>query len=425
MTIYFALCYLSAGAVLVAYLNQYILRVHSSIAITASAMLLSFIILISGKAGWFHLQSLALHTIESIDFKTLLLQGVLGFLLFAGGIGINLSELREQKWEIFTLATFATFLSTFLIATGLWCVCYLLGFSIPYLYCLLFGALISPTDPIAVLAIVKKLKAPKQIAVQVEGESLFNDGVGLVIFVALFTATFSGEPITPMYICELFLFDALGGIAFGLILGFIAHFMICYTKEPSLELLITLCIPTAGFALANQLGISAALAMVVSGIVIGNWSRAHGFSDDNPNNLDHFWHLIDEYLNALLFLLIGLSLVLLEPQSTQWLLMLIAIPLVLVCRYISVAVPYIGFKRFRDYHADSVRILTWGGLRGGLAMAMALSLPQEKMLLEDPQLDVRALFLMMTYGIVMFSILVQGTTITSMIQKAKSHGQTD
>lgn len=419
MTIYFALCYLSAGAVLVAYLNQYILRVHSSIAITASALMVSLLMMISGKAGWFQLEHLAQQTIESIDFKNFLLQGILGFLLFAGAIGIKLPELREQKWEIFTLATFSTFLSTFLIATGLWGLCGLLGFEIPYLYCLLFGALISPTDPIAVLAIVKKLKAPKQIAVQIEGESLFNDGIGLVIFMALFTAAFSGEPLTPAYVCELFLFDAIGGIFFGAFLGVLAHFMIQRAHDASLELLVTLCIPTAGFALANQLGISAALAMVVSGIIIGNWSRNDAFSPENSKNMDHFWHLIDEYLNALLFLLIGLSLVLIKPEGLDWILMVLSIPLVLACRYISVASAYFGFKRYRSYHPHSLRILTWGGLRGGLAMAMALSLPREEMLVAGQNLDIKGLFLMMTYSIVMFSILVQGSSITPLIEKAK------
>ncbi len=418
MTVYFALCYLSAGAVFVAYLNQYILRVHSSIAITASAMFFSLIMMMSGKAGWFHVESLAFNTIESIDFKNFLLQGILGFLLFAGGIGIKLPELREQRWEIFTLATLGTFLSTFLVASLLWIACQVIHLQIPYLYCLLFGALISPTDPIAVLAIVKKLQAPKQIAVQIEGESLFNDGVGLVVFMALFVAAFGGEPLTAGYVLELFLFDAIGGMLFGGLLGVIAHYMIRQANDASLELLITLCIPTAGFALANQMGISGALAMVVSGIIVGNWSRNHGFSPANASNLDQFWHLIDEYLNALLFLLIGLSLVLLKPQGVEWLLIFLSVPFVLIGRYLSVFLCYLGFRCYRNYHPHSIRILTWGGLRGGLAMAMALSLPQEQMLIAG--FDVRALFLVMTYITVMFSILVQGTTITPMIEKAKA-----
>lgn len=218
------------------------------------------------------------------------------------------------------------------------------------------------------------MKAPPQIAIQIEGESLFNDGVGLVIFATVFAVAFGGVEPTFGSVAGLFLHEALGGILFGAVLGLIAHVMISATDDGSLELLLTLCIPTAGFAFANMIGVSGALAMVVTGIMIGNWTRHSGFSEQSSHHLDHFWELMDQFLNALLFLLIGLALVLLDLAWRDWILLVIAVPLCLGARFISVSLPYVAFRRFRNYNTFSVRILTWGGLRGGLAMAMALAL---------------------------------------------------
>ncbi|MGL4793144.1 MAG: cation:proton antiporter, partial [Aeromonas jandaei] len=338
---------------------------------------------------------------------------------FAGGLGINLKALRSQKWEITILAIIATLLSTFIIGYGFWFIAKLLGWELPLVYCMLFGALISPTDPIAVLAIVKKMKAPPQIAIQIEGESLFNDGVGLVIFATVFAVAFGGVEPTFGSVAGLFLHEALGGILFGAVLGVIAHVMISATDDGSLELLLTLCIPTAGFAFANMIGVSGALAMVVTGIMIGNWTRHSGFSEQSSHHLDHFWELMDQFLNALLFLLIGLALVLLDLAWHDWVLLVIAVPLCLAARFISVSVPYLAFRKFRTYNTFSVRILTWGGLRGGLAMAMALALPSGVMMIPSHGVDLRQVILVMTYAVVMFSIVVQGMTITPMIAAAK------
>lgn len=419
MSVYYTLCFLAALAIFIAFANQYVVKIQTTIAITAGSMLISVLMVLFGKLGWFNLEPLAVKTMESIDFQNFLLKGILGFLLFAGGLGINLKALRSQKWEITILAIIATLLSTFLIGYGFWFIAKLLGWELPLVYCMLFGALISPTDPIAVLAIVKKMKAPPQIAIQIEGESLFNDGVGLVIFATVFAVAFGGVEPTFGSVAGLFLHEALGGILFGAVLGLIAHVMISATDDGSLELLLTLCIPTAGFAFANMIGVSGALAMVVTGIMIGNWTRHSGFSEQSSHHLDHFWELMDQFLNALLFLLIGLALVLLDLAWRDWILLVIAVPLCLGARFISVSLPYVAFRRFRNYNTFSVRILTWGGLRGGLAMAMALALPSGVMMIPEHGVDLRQVILVMTYSVVMFSIVVQGMTITPMITAAK------
>ncbi len=419
MSVYYTLCFLAALAILIAFANQYVVKIQTTIAITAGSMLISALMVLFGKLGWFNLEPLAIETMKSIDFQNFLLKGILGFLLFAGGIGINLKALRSQKWEITILAIFSTLLSTFLIGYGFWFIAKLLGWELPLVYCLLFGALITPTDPIAVLAIVKKMQAPPQIAIQIEGESLFNDGTGLVIFATVFAVAFGGVEPTFGSVAGLFLHEALGGILFGAVLGLLAHVMISATDDGSLELLLTLCIPTAGFALANMMGVSGALAMVVTGIMIGNWTRHSGFSEQSSHYLDHFWELMDQFLNALLFLLIGLALVLLDLAWRDWILLVIAVPLCLAARFISVSVPFVAFRRFRTYNRFTIRILTWGGLRGGLAMAMALALPSGVMMIPEHNVDLRQVILVMTYSVVMFSIVVQGMTITPMITAAK------
>ena len=419
MSVYYTLCFLAALAILIAFANQYVVKIQTTIAITAGSMLISALMVLFGKLGWFNLEPLAIETMKSIDFQNFLLKGILSFLLFAGGIGINLKALRSQKWEITILAIFSTLLSTFLIGYGFWFIAKLLGWELPLVYCLLFGALITPTDPIAVLAIVKKMQAPPQIAIQIEGESLFNDGTGLVIFATVFAVAFGGVEPTFGSVAGLFLHEALGGILFGAVLGLLAHVMISATDDGSLELLLTLCIPTAGFALANMMGVSGALAMVVTGIMIGNWTRHSGFSGQSSHYLDHFWELMDQFLNALLFLLIGLALVLLDLAWRDWILLVIAVPLCLAARFISVSVPFMAFRRFRTYNRFTIRILTWGGLRGGLAMAMALALPSGVMMIPEHNVDLRQVILVMTYSVVMFSIVVQGMTITPMITAAK------
>ncbi|MBE5145737.1 cation:proton antiporter [Vibrio parahaemolyticus] len=420
MSVYHTLCFLSAAAMLIAFVNSKIGKMQTTIAITAGSMVLSLLILIAGQNNWFHLTEIATETVTRINFEDFLLKGILGFLLFAGGLGIKLPNLKDQKWEITVLALGATLFSTFFIGFVLYGLCMLIGIQFDLVYCLLFGALISPTDPIAVLAIVKKLDAPKRISTQIEGESLFNDGFGLVIFVTLFTIAFGSEAPTVGSVTLLFIQEAIGGIVYGFLLGLVFHYLISATDDHSMELLLTIGVPTAGYTFAEYIHVSGPLAMVVSGIMIGNWTRFIGFSKESEDHLDHFWELVDEFLNGVLFLLIGMSMLLFKFHEEDWIMMAIAVPLVLASRYLSVFISYIGFKRYRKYNPWSVKILTWGGLRGGLALAMALSIPSGIWVVQDKLIDVKEIILVMTYSVVVFSILIQGSTITPMIEKAKA-----
>jgi CPA1 family monovalent cation:H+ antiporter len=419
MSDYQSICILAVLAFTIAFANQYLLRLQETIAITSGALLLSLLLLVVGKTLWPELQTFAVRLLNHVDFHQFVLHGVLGFLLFAGGLGINLRALRSQKWEITVLVIFGVLFSAVLVAAGLWALCTLFGYAVPFVYCLLFGALISPTDPIAVLAIVKKMGAPEQIAIQLEGEALFNDGVGLVLFLTVYAVAFGGKEPSAAFVAELFLYEVLGGMLFGALLGLVAHLMISATDEGPMELVMTLCIPTAGFAVANMLGVSGALAMVVAGIIIGNWTRYSGFSEQSETFLDQFWHLTDEFLNGLLFLMLGLAMLIVQFRMDVLVMVVCAIPLVLAARFASVGLPYLVFRRFREYHRYSVRILSWGGLRGALSLAMAVSIPAGIPLAAGGELELHSVMVMMTYSIVLFSIIVQGITIAPLIARAR------
>lgn len=421
MGIYTYICFLSALSILLGFVTSKISdKVQSTIAITAAAMVGSLLLLVLGWLGWFNIDAIAKDVMEKIDFNSFLLNGILGFLLFAGSLGIKLPVLKDQKWEIAIFALFSTFTSTMIIGGAIYGICHFMGLEIALIYCILFGALISPTDPIAVLAIIKNLRAPKRLSMQVEGESLFNDGVGLVIFVTVFAVAFGGKEASFESILELFLHEAVGGIILGFVLGFVAHILISSTDDGSMEILITSTIPTAGFMLAtNVLHVSGALAMVVSGIMIGNWTRRSGFSEQSQRYLDHFWEMIDHFLNSLLFFLIGFALLLIDFNIYGVILMVVAIPVCLASRYISLWMPFKVYQQFRTYNPYTLKIMTWGGLRGGLALAMALSIPAKTAFVGDTGIDVKDLIMVMTYSVVMFSILVQGVTIEKTIQQAK------
>ena len=420
MSIYTYICFLSAIAILLGFVTSKISdKIQSTIAITASAMVGSLLLLLLGSFNWLNLDVIATETMKQIDFKSFLLNGILGFLLFAGALGIKLPVMKDQKWEIATFALFSTLASTFIVGFLIYAFANLIGLDVDLIYCLLFGALISPTDPIAVLAIIKNLRAPKRLSMQVEGESLFNDGVGLVIFTTIFAVAFGGQEPTFGGIMSLFLQEAIGGIFYGLVLGLVAHWLISSTDDGSLEILLTLTIPTAGFILAGVLHVSGALAMVVSGIMIGNWTRKKGFSEQSQRYLDHFWEMIDHFLNSLLFFLIGFALLLVDFTFRGFIMMLLAIPICLAARYASIWIPFQAMKQIRTYNPYSLKILTWGALRGGLSLAMALSIPQGVAFINGTDMDVKDLILLMTYAVVTFSILVQGVTIEKMIQQSK------
>ncbi|HIP76500.1 MAG TPA: sodium:proton antiporter [Psychromonas hadalis] len=430
MSVYASLCFIAFAAIMIAYINTLVGKMQTTIVITGGSLILSLIIILGGQFDLFHLDEIEREILTKIDFQHFLLQGMLGFLLFAGGLGIKLSHLSNQKWEISFLALGATLFSTFFVGYATFYACQAIGIPLDLIYCLLFGALISPTDPIAVLAIVKKLKAPEQISIQIEGESLFNDGFGLVIFATIFAVAFGGEPATISGISSLLLEEAVGGIVYGFAIGIFMHFMIKNIHDHSMELLLTFTVPTAGYALAYIMGVSGPLAMVVSGIMLGNVTLADGFSKEGGKQLHRFWELVDEFLNGVLFLLIGMVMLTFTFHWQDLSLMLISIPIVLLARYLSIKTMYIGFNRFRSYNPMSVKILTWGGLRGGLALAMALAIPSgisPSGIMELPEkgIDVREIILVMTYSVALFSILIQGSTMNGMIMKAKRLDETE
>lgn len=420
MTSYEILCLLSALSLVISLISSRLHRWQDTITITALALLLSLLILAAGKIFGVSVYSSLVTDLEQLDFKALLLNGMLGFLLFAGALQIKLQVLKKQRWEIFTLAFVGTLISTAVIGGVLYWVSSFLGLSLQLSYCLLFGALISPTDPIAVLAIIKQLGAPEDIATQVEGESLFNDGIGLVIFVAISQVAFSTEPLTVTGIAGLFLQEAVGGVIYGAILAAGLHFMLGFSEDKTQYLLMTLLLPTAGYVVADMIGVSGPLAMVTAGIIAGNLSIPKLLKKNECVTLESFWGLIESFFNSLLFLLLGLLLLLIDFDAELWWFMLLSVPIVLLGRSVSVYLPYLAFRRVKHYNSFAEKILVWGGLRGGLALAMAMSLPTGVMLATGSNIDLRELLMVMTYAVVVFSILVQGTTIPRLIDKSNA-----
>ncbi|WP_345841497.1 sodium:proton antiporter [Shewanella algae] len=417
MTDYQLFCVLAALALIISLLSSRFHSLQETIAITGLAMLLSLIILVVGKLFELDIHIKTISVLQRLDFQALLLNGMLGFLLFAGALQIRLKVLASQKWEILCLALLGTVISTLTVAALCFYLMPLLGLALPWSYCLLFGALISPTDPIAVLTILKKLGAPEDIAIQVEGESLFNDGIGLVLFVAVSQLAFSAEALSLADVGALFFHEAVGGIAYGLALAFALHQLMKLTDEETQRLLITLVVPTAGYVMAEKLSVSGPLAMVAAGIVLGNFTVPKCFGVTGRILLQRFWGLLEHFFNSLLFLLLGLLLLLTHLDMQLWWFVLLSIPVVLLARCVSVYLPYLGFRRMRQYSQGAEGILIWGGLKGGLALAMAMSIPAGIVL--TPELELRDLLLVMTYAVVVFSIMVQGSTVSRLIRRSR------
>lgn len=399
-------------AILIAYLNHRYIRMQTTIAIMTSSLLLSLVLLFIVKFfGFKSFEHDLMVTLDKINFEKLLINVMLSFLLFAGALTIDLHALKNQKWEIITLASFSTLASTFLVGILIYYFLPLIGISLNFIYCLLFGALISPTDPIAVLATFKQLQAPKDLDVTVAGESLFNDGVGIVIFLTLYQIAFTQEAISASSVILLFLQQAIGGLVYGLILGLVGSWLIKFADDHKIEILITIAVATGGYTLAQTLGISGPLAMVTAGIMIGNYAKNKYMREESQKVLDEFWELIDEILNAVLFLLIGFEILLVFTGKNYIFAGLWAIPIVLFTRYVTVAIPMSLFKIKRNYCPYMVSILVWGGLRGGLAVALALALPPG---------EYRQLILIMTYAVVCFAVIVQGITVSPLVKLCKN-----
>jgi len=362
-----------------------------------------------GELQWIPgLKDSARSLLQSIDFNQLVLHGILGALLFAGALHINLEDLAKEKWIITLLATVGVVLSTTIVSGVMYFILQWLGIGIPLIYCLLFGALISPTDPIAVLAILKTVGAPKELETKIAGESLFNDGVAVVIFmVILGIATGEQEP-TFVSITLLFLLEAVGGALFGLATGYVAYRLLKTVDNYQVEVLITLALVFASYAAAEAIHVSAPIAAVAAGLLIGNHGRTLAMSEKTTEHVDLFWELVDEILNGVLFVLLGFELLIVTFEPSNFTAGLIAIPIVLLARFIGVSLP-IWLRKFkREFSPNAIKVLTWGGLRGGISVALALSLPP------SPE---RELILMMTYVVVVFSILVQGLTIGKLIKR--------
>ena len=395
---------------LLAYLNHRFVGMPTTIGVMATALVFSLALVGLDALGMsYGLRQYEESLLRSIDFTDVLMQGMLSFLLFAGALHVDLSELRAYRWAVGALAVFGTLLSTLAVGYGMWFVLPLVGLELPLMYCLLFGALISPTDPIAVMGILKSAGAPKSLELVIAGESLFNDGVGVVIFSLLLGMLASGLTPTPGQALELLLHEAGGGLLFGLALGYLTFLMLKSVDNYHVEVLLTLAAVTGGYALANKLHVSGPLAMVVAGLIIGNHGRALAMSDTTRRNLDLFWELIDEILNATLFVLIGMEIVLVAFSGHLLVAALAAVAVTLSARLITVGLPVGLLQRAVNLPRGSWKVLTWGGLRGGISVALALSLPA------GPE---RSTVVALTYGVVVFSILAQGLSIGYVVRKA-------
>ena len=398
---------------LFSYINHRWLKLPTTIGLMVIALAFSLALVLLGN-HWPGLDARAERIVGSIDFNETLMHGMLGFLLFAGAMHVDLSDLARHRWVIGTLATVGVMLSTFLIGGGSWLVFRFLDHEVPLIYCLLFGSLISPTDPIAVLAILKQAGAPKDLEVKITGESLFNDGVGVVVFLGLFEIATGEHGFDVPHLAGLFLQEAVGGAVFGLVIGFIAFQMLRSVDQYSVEILISLAVASGGYALANALHLSGPIAMVVAGLLIGNHGRQWAMSPTTCEHLDTFWELVDEILNAVLFVLIGLELVIITFIQPYLAAGLILIPLTLCARLIAVGLPIQWLRRRHEIHPQSTSVLAWGGLRGGISVALALSIPAVDHLGEP--INVRPALLAVTYVIVVFSVIVQGLTIGRFVQ---------
>ena len=398
-------------AAIFSYINFRFLKLPTTIGIMLIAMLISISLVVLGHCGFESIQNKATVVLEGIDFNKALMHGMLSFLLFSGALHVNLEDLAQHKWIISILATFGVVMSTFIVGSIAWMVFLLIGLKLPFIYCLLFGSLIAPTDPIAVIGILKKAGVPKSLETKITGESLFNDGVAVVVFLVIMGIVTGGHDVTAGHIMLLFVKEAIGGVLFGLAIGWLAYRMLKSVDNYQVEVLLTLALVMGGYAFAHAIHVSGPIAMVVAGIFIGNRGRLFAMSENTREHLDSFWELMDEILNAVLFLLIGLEILVLTIKGNYLIAGLIMIPVVLFARFISVGIPVTFMRRIRDFSPHAVKIMTWGGLRGGISVALALSLPN------GPE---REALLTVTYIIVIFSILVQGLTIERFVSSKQN-----
>ena len=383
------------------YLNQRFVKLPDTIGITAIGVVVSLaaVILASFDTA---ISAAVKATAAGIDFPELLLHGVLGMLLFAASLQIRLADIAKEKWLILFLATCGVLLSTAIVGGLFYLATAWLGLGISLLHCLLFGALVSPTDPVAVLAILKRVGVPKSLEMRIAGESLFNDGTGVVVFLTLLEISTGTSSASAGSTALLFATEVLGGTAFGLVAGYAAFLMMRQIDSYPVEIMITLALATGGYALAEAAHLSAPIAVVLMGLIVGNRARREAMSDETQDRLFNFWEIVDELLNLLLFGLIGLEMIVLTFSGGQAAAAALGIVIVLAARLVSVGVPLLAAPRLRHFRKAAIVVMTWGGLRGGISIALALSLPD---------LPGRETLVSTTYSIVIFSILVQALTL--------------
>jgi CPA1 family monovalent cation:H+ antiporter len=419
MSVFELIATLVSLAALFTFINVHYLRLPSTIGLMALALCLSGAVM-GLSVGVPSLLETARSILRNYDFSRVLLDIMLSFLLFAGALEVNLRKLREEKWPILILATGGVLLSTILVGLLAYGLLPLLGLEVSFVYCLLFGALISPTDPIAVLAMVQKTDTDISDGMQtkIAGESLFNDGVGVVIFLTILSVAQEGVgSVSILDVLGLFAQEAIGGILFGAVLGYGGFWILRYidNEHVELEVLVTLAMVLAGTQVAHGLHVSAPLAMVVMGIFVGHSGRPDYMAEVAGSYVHKFWHVVDEALNAILFLLIGLE-VLIIPWTGEYVAFgVLAIAITLLGRFTGVGVPISIMRTMRSFETGTIRMLTWGGLRGGISVALALSLPN---------VPVKDLFVTATYSVVVFSVIVQGLTVSPLFELVVGEQQT-
>ena len=401
------------------YLNFRFIGLPTTIGVMLIALVCSMMMIALEQAGILNVRDQAEAMLSNVDFNKALMNGMLSFLLFAGALHISTSDLADMKWTVGLLATVGVVISTFVVGSLTYLLLLAFGLKVSFVFCLLFGALISPTDPIAVMATLKRAGISRSLETKIAGESLFNDGVGVVIFVVILGLVTQPGDVSVGGVVLLFVQEAVGGVIFGIGLGALGFYLLKSVDNYSVEIMLTLALVMGGYTLALELHTSGPIAVVVAGLLIGNRGRQFAMSTRTREHLDNFWELIDEILNVILFVLIGLEVLILEFDHRYLLIGLLAIPLVLCARLFAVATPITLLRQLgsRQFSPHVVKILAWGGLRGGISVALALSLPP------GPERD---LFLVVTYMIVIFSIVVQGLTIAGVTKRltqnsAESH----
>ena len=391
------------------YINYRFIGLPSSVGLTIMGAVASLIVIgVDRLVPSSRVTDSIVGLITNIDFHQTLMNGMLSFLLFAGALHVDWSEMRRGRWPILILSTLGVLLSTVLVGVGLSVLSGWLGLGVPLIWCLVFGALISPTDPVAVMGVLKRTDVSPTLQATVAGESLFNDGVGIVVFSILLGGAVGGEAFSFPHALELFAIEAGGGAVLGLISGWIGYRAMRSIDDYNVEVMISLALVMGGYALANQIGVSGPVAMAVAGILIGNHGVAEAMSDTTKDYLLKFWSLIDEILNAVLFLLIGLEVITVSPEPRVLALGVLAIPLALGARAVSVLLPLAALRPFLSLGPQAAVTLIWGGLRGGISVALALSLPG------NPS---RSIVLAATYMIVLFAVIAQGATIERVLAR--------